>query len=76
MNTRDYKPFVKDGYYHVYNRGNGRQEIFLDKEDYVFFLYRLKEALYPKKVLNLYRTVSQKEEKVYLKIRTLCFLTV
>lgn len=47
MNTRDYKPFVEGEYYHVYNRGNDCQELFLEKEDYIFFLYRLKETLYP-----------------------------
>ncbi len=52
MNTRDYKPFVEGGYYHIYNRSNGQQELFLDREDYIFFLFRLKETLYPEKSGN------------------------
>jgi REP element-mobilizing transposase RayT len=31
-------PFVKDEYYHIYNRGNSKQKIFLDKEDYQHFI--------------------------------------
>ena len=47
MNKRDYKQFVPGTYYHVYNRGNGKQNIFLDDEDFNFFLFRLKENLFP-----------------------------
>jgi putative transposase len=31
-------PFVRGEYYHVYNRGNSKQRIFLDKEDYHHFV--------------------------------------
>ena len=31
-------PFVKDEYYHIYNRGNSKQRIFLDESDYKHFL--------------------------------------
>lgn len=47
MNNRDYKQFGQGGYYHVYNRGNNRQDIFLDDEDRKFFLFRMREAVYP-----------------------------
>ncbi len=47
MRYRDNKIFAQDNYYHVYNRGNGKQDIFLDDADYKFFLYRLKENLFP-----------------------------
>ncbi len=47
MRNRDYKIFVSGGYYHVYNRGNGKQDIFLDENDYLFFLRRMKENLFP-----------------------------
>jgi putative transposase len=30
-------------YYHLYNRGNNRQLIFLEQDNYIFFLQRLKE---------------------------------
>jgi len=41
MNSRDYKTFRKDCYYHVYNRGDNRENIFLDNLDYQNFLKRL-----------------------------------
>jgi len=47
MNNRDYKNFTADEVYHIYNRGTGKIDIFLDEEDYFFFLHRLKDALYP-----------------------------
>ena len=47
MNTRDYKKFAPGSYYHVFNRGNGKQNIFRNEEDYWFFLSRLEENLFP-----------------------------
>ena len=47
MNNRDYKKFAPNQYYHIYNRGVGKQDIFLDDEDRKFFLLRLKESLFP-----------------------------
>lgn len=31
-------PLVDGEYYHIYNRGNSKQKIFLDKEDYFHFI--------------------------------------
>ncbi|HUC89079.1 MAG TPA: transposase [Candidatus Paceibacterota bacterium] len=31
-------PIVDSEYYHIYNRGNSKQKIFLDKEDYEYFI--------------------------------------
>src|SRR6185503_4371462 len=45
MNHRDYKLFRKDEFYHIYNRGNNREPIFIDDVDYLNFLYRLKLLL-------------------------------
>lgn len=45
MNARDYKIFSPDEYYHIYNRGNNREPIFLDKQDYTSFLKRLRIVL-------------------------------
>jgi putative transposase len=39
------KIYIKDGYYHVYNRGTDRRAIFLDEQDYKVFLYFLKILL-------------------------------
>ena len=36
-----YKHSVKGGYYHIYNRGNGKQDIFLDDQDYAVYINRL-----------------------------------
>ncbi|PIZ00793.1 hypothetical protein COY62_01055 [bacterium (Candidatus Howlettbacteria) CG_4_10_14_0_8_um_filter_40_9] len=36
------KEYVKDGIYHVYNRGINKQNIFLDGRDYATFLFYLK----------------------------------
>ena len=40
-----YKPrdFSPGGYYHIYNRGNAKQNIFLQEEDYIFYLNRLRQ---------------------------------
>ena len=37
MSLRD-KNFVPGEYYHIYNRGNGKNNIFLDKDDYERFI--------------------------------------
>lgn len=41
------KPYVQDGYYHLYNRGVEKRSIFLDDQDYHIFLYYLKVYLTP-----------------------------
>jgi len=38
-------PLVAGEYYHVYNRGNNRQNIFFERENYLFFLRRLRKYL-------------------------------
>jgi putative transposase len=38
-------PLVAGEYYHLYNRGNNRQRIFFDHENYLFFLRRVRECL-------------------------------
>jgi putative transposase len=48
------KQYVKNGYYHIYNRGVEKRKIFLDKQDYTVFISYLKQYLLPKdeKALN------------------------
>jgi putative transposase len=41
------KIYVKDGFYHIYNRGVEKRIIFEDDQDYKVFLKYLKEALSP-----------------------------
>jgi putative transposase len=40
-------PFVPDCYYHLYNRGNNRQTIFFQPENYLYFLEGIKKYLMP-----------------------------
>jgi REP element-mobilizing transposase RayT len=46
MPRRD-TPFVPDVYYHLYNRGNNRQSIFFEPENYLYFLGGIKKYLVP-----------------------------
>jgi len=41
MNNRDFKEFSPKSIYHVYNRGNNKEKIFFDEQDYRAFLFRL-----------------------------------
>lgn len=45
MKNRDYKNFTKGHIYHLYNRGNNKEIIFRDKQDYRAFLFRLGLAI-------------------------------
>ena len=47
MLHRDYKERGQGEYYHIYNRGNAKQDVFLDEQDFSFFLLRLRESLFP-----------------------------
>src|SRR3990167_5152571 len=42
------KPYVEQGYYHVYNRGVNKANIFFDEQNYKTFLSYLKTYLLPK----------------------------
>ncbi len=46
------KRYAENGYYHVYNRGVAKSEIFPQEQDYSVFLYYLKEYLSPPKKLS------------------------
>jgi len=39
--------FAQGEYYHLYNRGNNFQNVFFERENYLFFLKRLREYLIP-----------------------------
>lgn len=41
------KVYVKNGYYHIYNRGVEKRDIFIDEQDYNVFLGYLREYLSP-----------------------------
>src|SRR4029078_9195338 len=41
MNSRDYKVFRAECWYHVYNRGHNKELVFLDPQDFLAFTKRL-----------------------------------
>lgn len=41
MSNRDYKNFASGTIFHIYNRGNNKERIFFDDQDYRAFLFRL-----------------------------------
>jgi REP element-mobilizing transposase RayT len=43
--------FVADCYYHIYNRGNNRQTVFFEEDNYLYFLRGVKKYLLP--VVNM-----------------------
>lgn len=46
MGYRDYKIFAAGNYYHVINRGNGKNDVFLDTQDYGIFMHRVRENFF------------------------------
>ncbi len=40
-------PFIPELHYHIYNRGNNRERIFFEPENYLFFLKKIKQYLVP-----------------------------
>lgn len=53
------KQYLENGYYHLYNRGVEKRDIFLDKQDYSVFLSYLKEYLLPKNEKELMDRLSK-----------------
>lgn len=59
MNNRDYKKFSAESIFHVYNRGNNKEKIFFDEQDYKAFLFRLGLCLgFTEKELNKEKLTS------------------
>lgn len=52
------KPYVENGFYHIYNRGVEKRTIFEDPQDYSVFFGYLKDALMPKDEKSLYERLS------------------
>jgi putative transposase len=52
------KTYLENGYYHLYNRGVEKRDIFLDEQDYGVFLSYLKEYLSPKNEKELQERLS------------------
>jgi len=61
------KIYIENGYYHVYNRGVDKRDIFLDIQDYATFLYFLKYYLgkpNPSDIKQLFRSLENKVQLV------------
>ena len=65
MKNRDYKAFAPGEYYHIFNRGNGKMNIFEDTADYYFFLSRLEEYLFPTRRRASSATLARYERKSF-----------
>lgn len=52
------KVYVKDAYYHIYNRGVAKETIFKQDQDYKVFLKYLKEALIQPKIKKVSFTLQ------------------
>lgn len=47
MGVRDYKQSGSGEYFHIYNRGNGKNKVFIDDDDFKFFILKLNQNLFP-----------------------------
>lgn len=60
--------FLEDGYYHIFNRGNRKQAIFLEDKDYERFLLKLKK--YKEKYNVKILTYGLMPNHIHLDIKT------
>ena len=56
--TNSIKTYVSNSYYHLYNRGVEKREIYQDQHDYAVFLSYIKSYLLPKDTSNLKMTLG------------------
>ncbi|GAB1855842.1 hypothetical protein MHTCC0001_06770 [Flavobacteriaceae bacterium MHTCC 0001] len=42
-----YAPITQDSYYHIYNSGNNKEDIFIEEKNYNYFLQLLKKHIIP-----------------------------
>lgn len=67
--VREYSP---ESYYHLYNRGVAKQEIFLDEQDYKVFLSYLKTYLSaPEKADEVFP--SRQPKNFFKRVKLLCY---
>ena len=81
--NRDYKEFSRGTIAHIYNRGNGKEKIFFDEQDYKNFLFRValalgfnQKELESETMLNVpySRIRIQSENKNSFKIHSFCLM--
>lgn len=58
------KQYAKNGYYHIYNRGVERRQIFGDKKDCIMFQRFLKQYLSPKDRLEMFLTPKDRIDRI------------
>lgn len=51
------KPYIENGYYHLYNRGAEKHPIFIRKDDYLTFISFLEKYLAPERKQNPFNTL-------------------
>ena len=66
-------PLVAGEYYHLYNRGNNRQNIFFERENYLFFLRRVRKYLVGETQTSQTSEVSKTSE-AYTTIIAYCLM--
>ena len=65
MNNRDYKKFFPGNIFHIYNRGNNKEKIFFDEQDYKAFLFRLGLCFgFTEKELNKEKLISMPYSRI------------
>ena len=65
MKNRDYKNFAPDNILHIYNRGNNKEKIFFDNQDYKAFLFRLGLCLgFTEKELNKEKLIAMPYSRI------------
>lgn len=69
------KIYVENAYYHLYNRGVEKRDIFLDERDYKVFLYFLKEYLQPLDSKDLDPLKKQKSLADKINLLAYCLMT-
>ena len=82
MKNRDYKEFAEGAIAHIYNRGNNKEKIFWDKQDYKAFLFRIGLALgfgegelNRDKLISLpYSRIRIEAEKEFFKLHSFCLM--
>lgn len=83
MKNRDYKNFAPDNILHIYNRGNNKEKIFFDNQDYKAFLFRLGLCLgFTEKELNKEKLIAMpysriritETDKNHFKLHVFCLM--
>lgn len=59
------KIYYENAFYHVYNRGVEKRDIFLNHEDYLFFLHLLKTSLLPPQPSGQGQTLPRNRRKKF-----------